>query len=228
MHVALFTKDSNLSTSLRSSLHDSGFGTTLLEDTSSVSTIARGLDILIFDTDASSIPLDSALGELRHAAPSTPFLAISGSNEPSDRIAALRVGFDDSVSRSFPSEEIALRAQALVRRNTGSDQAVLRFADIVLDRVARSVTRSGSPVRLTEREYRTLEYFIRNPGRVISPAELCEQVWKFHFDPCSNVVQVFIMRLRKKIDEGFETRLIQTVPRLGYALRREPETGDSV
>lgn len=223
MHVALITKDPVISSSLRSSLHDSGFGTTALADDSTVASIASGLDLLILDLAALGCSAEAAALEIRKVAPTLPLLAVNAGDSSDERLEAFRAGFDDSVSRSFPAAEIAFRAQSLVRRTSATDQAVLKFADVVLDRVARTVTRSGKPVRLTEREYRTMEYLMRNPKRVISPEELCEQVWKFHFDPYSNVVQVFIMRLRKKIDENFPKKVIHTIPRGGYVLKEESD-----
>jgi DNA-binding response OmpR family regulator len=203
MHVALITKDQNLSASIRSSLHECGFGTTIFADSSAIESLASGLDLLICDLGASAADADAAALALRKSAPSLPLIAVTAGDSPNDRLRAFRAGFDDAVARSVPAEEIALRAQSLIRRSSATDHAVLKFADVVLDRVARTVTRSGKPIRLTEREYRTMEYLMRNPKRVIKPEELCEQVWKFRYNPSSNVVQVFIMRLRKKIDESF-------------------------
>jgi two-component system OmpR family response regulator len=223
MHVALISKDQNLASTLRSALHDSAFGTTVLADSGTVADIASGLDLLILDVAAFGGNAESAAVENRKLAPNLPLLAVNVGNSPDERIAAFRAGFDDSVSRGFPAEEIALRAQSLVRRFSATDHAVLKFADVILDRVAHTVTRSGKPIRLTEREFRTMEYFIRNPKRVISPEELCEQIWKFRFDPNSNVVQVFVMRLRKKIDENFPKKIIRTIPRSGYVLMQESD-----
>lgn len=221
MHAAIISKDHIIASSLRASLHDAGFGTTILGDVSTVAELASGLDLLIFDLDSVERNVVASALEFRKLAPSVPVLAVNAGDSSEERSEAFRAGYDDTVSRSFSAEEIALRAQALVRRAAGNDHAILKFADVILNRVARTLTRSGTPIRLTEREFRTMEYLMRNPNRVISPEELCEQVWKFHFDPGSNVVQVFIMRLRKKIDENFPTKLVHTVSRAGYVLKDE-------
>lgn len=218
MHIALITKDKALATDLRTALRGCGFGTTVVEHQSDFQTVIRGQDVLILDMADAGDAMESILAKARNAAPGIAIIAVASGNDPVERIKAFREGVDECVSRSFPHEEVALRAMSLVRRGAQKDHAVLRYWDLTLDRVTRTVTRAGRPIRLTDREYRTLEYFLRNPDRVVSPMELCEQVWKFHFDPRSNVVQVFIMRLRKKIDDGFARKVVHTVPRLGYSL----------
>lgn len=223
MHIALYTHDQSLASELRPSLHESGFGSSVIAEPSAIPVVAAGQDVLILDLKATGDELETVLSNARSGAPDIAILGITAGNSADERISALRAGLDDCVSRSFSPLEIALRVQSLVRRAAGRGETVLKFADILLDRVARTVTRGGQPLHLTDREYRTLEYFIRNAGRVISPMELCEQVWQFHFDPCSNVVQVFIMRLRKKIDDGFPQKVVHTVPRGGYVLRRESD-----
>jgi DNA-binding response OmpR family regulator len=224
MHIALLTKNPTLTAELKHALHGAGFGTTFADSIIGLSAVIAGQDLLMIDFEAlDGGKLDAVLELSAKHDGALPTLGISSGTVAAGRIEGLRAGLDDCVSRDFPTVEIALRVQALLRRRHTEAQAVIRFADVVLDRVARVVTRAGRAVRLTEREFRTLEYFIRNAGRTISPMELCEQVWKFHFDPDSNVVQVFVMRLRKKLDDGFETRLIHTVPRGGYIMDREGE-----
>jgi two-component system OmpR family response regulator len=221
MHIALFTKDPTLAAELKHALHGAGFGITLVDSVPSLSNVISGQDLLAIDMACVEGKLDELLELAANPGGGIAALGIADGDSAAARIDGFRAGLDDCVSRDFPKVEIALRAQALLRRRQTAEQAVIRFADIVLDRVARSVTRAGRSVRLTEREFRTLEYFIRNAGRIISPLELCEQVWKLHFDPGSNVVQVFVMRLRKKIDDNFETKLIHTAPREGYIMDRE-------
>lgn len=223
MHITLFTKNPTLSAELKHALHGAGFGVTFVDSLQSLGGILAGQDLLAIDLASVDGNLDAILEIADSSGPGIPTLGIAEGTVAAARIDALRAGLDECVTQDFPMVELALRVQALLRRRQTSEQAVVRFADVVLDRVARSVTRAGRSVRLTEREFRTLEYFIRNAGRVISPMELCEQVWKFHFDPESNVVQVFIMRLRKKIDDDFATNLIHTVPREGYIMEREGE-----
>jgi DNA-binding response OmpR family regulator len=221
MHIAIFTNDEPLATPLRAALHDIGFGSTLIGNPSEIQTVAAGQDLMILDLAATGNQLSEILANVRSAAPNLPYLAVTAGDENAERVDALKIGMDDAVSRSFSATEVALRCHSIVRRSAGKEQMVYKYADVVLDRISHSATRAGKPLPLTGREYRTLEYFIRNPGRVVSPQELCEQVWKFHFDPGSNVVQVFVMRLRKKIDDGFSQKLIQTVPKGGYVMRLE-------
>ena len=218
MHIALLTKDTVLANDLRTALRGCGFGTTVIEREADVQTVVRGQDVLILDMMATGEATEAILEKARNTVPGIAVIAVASGDDPAERIRAFRDGVDECVSRSFPHEEVALRAMSLVRRGAHKDHAVLRYWDVTLDRVTRTVTRAGRPIRLTDREYRTLEYFLRNPDRVVSPMELCEQVWKFHFDPRSNVVQVFIMRLRKKIDDGFARKVVHTVPRMGYTL----------
>lgn len=150
----------------------------------------------------------------------TPVLVLSALGEVDDRIAGLRAGGDDYLVKPYAFSELLARLDALARRR---QQAVrvepqLRLADLVVDLQKQTVTRAGKLIRLQPREYRLLEYLMRHAGHVVTRTMLLEQVWDFHFDPQTNVIDVQISRLRSKIDRDFELPLLHTVRGAGYKL----------
>jgi DNA-binding response OmpR family regulator len=152
----------------------------------------------------------------------TPILILSAKRTVDDRVRGLRLGGDDSLTKPFAFSELLVRLQNLVRRTQrGGGTTRLSFSDLSMDLLTRSVTRGASSIELQPREFSLLEYFLRNPGVVLSKTMIMEHVWDYSFDPGSNVVDVLVFRLRKKIDEGREKKLIHTVRGVGYVLRED-------
>jgi two-component system OmpR family response regulator len=153
----------------------------------------------------------------------TPVLVLSALGEVDDRVMGLHAGGDDYMVKPYAFSELLARLDALNRRNQPlvQDQQ-LQVADLVLDLQNQTVRRAGKPIRLQPREFRLLEYLMRNAGRLVTRTMLLEQVWDFHFDPQTNVIDVQISRLRGKIDKGYGMPLLHTVRGAGYKLGESP------
>jgi two-component system, OmpR family, response regulator len=159
---------------------------------------------------------------LRTAGNKTPILILSALAEVDDRIRGLRAGGDDYLTKPFAFSELSARLDALVRRSQGTNaNAALEIADLRMDLLAHRVTRAGKPLPLKPREFALLEYLMRHAGHVVTRTMLLENVWEYHFDPQTNVVDVHISKLRQKIDAGFEPALLHTVRGVGYRLGLE-------
>jgi len=149
----------------------------------------------------------------------TPVLMLTARDAVPDRVAGLDVGADDYLTKPFAFEELLARIRALLRRERTVQPPVLRVADLALNPSTRAVTRGGTTVDLTNREYQMLHLLMRHPGQVLSRAMIEERVWGHDFDPSSNVVDAYIRLLRRKIDHGHARQLIHTVRGAGYVLR---------
>jgi two-component system, OmpR family, response regulator len=159
---------------------------------------------------------------LRATGSKTPILILSALAEVDDRIRGLRAGGDDYLTKPFVFGELAARLDALVRRSQGSEtKAALELADLRMDLLAHKVTRGGKTIALKPREFSLLEYLLRHAGQVVTRTMLLENVWEYHFDPQTNVVDVHISKLRQKIDAGFGPALLHTVRGVGYRLAAE-------
>lgn len=149
----------------------------------------------------------------------TPILILSALGEVDERIRGLRAGGDDYLSKPFAFGELSARLDALVRRSQGSDaQTTLAVGDLRMDLLARKVARGGKPISLQPREFKLLEYLMRHAEQVVTRTMLIENVWDYHFDPQTNVIDVHVSRLRQKIDTGFERPILHTVRGIGYRL----------
>jgi two-component system copper resistance phosphate regulon response regulator CusR len=178
-----------------------------------------GYDLLVLDLTLSvGLRGQDLLRAAREAKPSVPILALSGSTRAEDRARALDLGADDVLTRPFSYCELAARVRALLRRGTRPVESVLRVADLALDRLDRSVERAGRKIPLTAKEFGLLEYLMRNQGRALSRAMIVEHVWNLSFDTCTNIVDVYINYLRRKVDDGYDPHLIHTVRGVGYRL----------
>jgi two-component system OmpR family response regulator len=145
-------------------------------------------------------------------------LGIAAGEAASERIDALHQGADDCLPRTFDVGEVTARLQAMLRRRGREERVTLEFEDLVVNRLTRQAHRGGKSLHLSGREFAALEYLMLNPGRSVAPREFCEQVWKLNYEPGTNIVQVTIMRLRRKVDASFATKLILTSPYEGYYL----------
>ena len=162
----------------------------------------------------------SIISELRAAGNRVPVLILSALSQVDDRVTGLRAGGDDYLPKPYAFSELLARIEVLGRRNTPQEaQTVYRVADLKLDRLSRKVQRSGEAIILQPREFRLLEYLMKNAGTVVTRTMLLEKVWDYHFDPQTNVIDVHMSRLRAKIDKGFERPLLHTVRGSGYVLR---------
>jgi two-component system OmpR family response regulator len=181
-------------------------------------------DIMIIDRMLPALDGLTIVKSVRAAGKTTPLLVLSALGDVDDRVEGLRAGGDDYLIKPFAFSELLARLDALVRRTRQSpaSETILRVADLELDQLTRVAKRGSKIIDLQPREYRLLEYLMKNAGRVVTRTMLLEQVWDYYFDPQTNVIDVHISRLRSKIDKGFNKPLLHTVRGAGYMIR-EPE-----
>jgi DNA-binding response OmpR family regulator len=178
-------------------------------------------DLVILDLVLPKIDGLEVLKHIRSRKPSPLVLVLSGRSRVEDRVKGLDLGADDYLTKPFSFSELSARVRALLRRSPYPVDIVLRVEDLELDRAERLVRRGGRRIDLTPREFALLEYLMRNVGRCVTRAMIMEHVWNFSFDTMTNVVDVYINYLRKKVDQDFESKLIHTVRSVGYMLGRE-------
>lgn len=161
--------------------------------------------------------------ELREANVETPVLMLTALGTTDEIVSGFDCGADDYLVKPFEFKELLVRIRALMKRQPKSlqEENILKFGGLILDVNRRVVNRDGRNVSLTAKEFALLEYFLRNPGKVISRAELARNIWKVDFDTGTNMVEVYVNYLRKKIDKGFDSRLIHTQFGMGYILKEE-------
>jgi len=148
-------------------------------------------------------------------------LLLSARGEVNERVEGLNLGADDYLPKPFELAELVARVRALVRRVGENKSVVLRVADLTLDTLTRKARRAETEIELTSREYRLLEFLMRSAGRICGRMMICEKVWDYNFDPGTNLVDVYIRRLRGKIDADFEPKLLHTVRGAGYILKEQ-------
>ena len=172
------------------------------------------LDIMLPEKDGLAVCRD-----LRNQRINTPILMLTARDTIDDRVAGLDSGADDYLVKPFAMQELLARIRALLRRESDDKSGQLQFGDLVLDPATHFVRRGDQPVELTTREYSLLEYFMRNPNRLITREMAENHIWSYDLQTYSNVVDVYIRRLRRKIDDPFEVKLFETVRGAGYRLR---------
>jgi two-component system copper resistance phosphate regulon response regulator CusR len=176
-------------------------------------------DLVVLDLNLPKIDGLAVLEAARLKKPSLPVLVVTGRSRIEDRVLALDTGADDCLIKPFSFSELSARVRALLRRCPVVNGLLLKIADLELNRVERTVQRGGKRIELTSKEFGLLEYLLRNAGRRLTRNMIVEHVWNLSFDTGTNVVDVYINYLRKKVDDGFTPRLIHTVRGVGYELR---------
>jgi len=172
------------------------------------------LDVMLPGRDGLSV-----VRQMRERKISTPVLLLTARGEVSEKVEGLNAGSDDYMPKPFALEELVARVRALGRRFSETKSLILRVADLTLDTITRKVKRGEEPIDLSPREFLLLEYLMRSLGRICGRMAIVEKVWDYDFDPGTNLVDVYIMRLREKIDAGFEPKLLHTVRGVGYVLK---------
>lgn len=172
------------------------------------------LDIMLPGKDGLSI-----LRNLRERKMGVPVIVLTARSELNERLEGLNLGADDYLTKPFFIEELIARVHAVARRAAGTSQSILVVEDLTVNLLTREVVRSGRQIELTAREFALLESLMRSPGRVLTRAQICEQVWDYNFDPGTNLVEVYVQRLRKKVDEGATVKRIETVRGVGYRMK---------
>ncbi len=174
------------------------------------------LDIMLPFKDGLTV-----IKELRQENISTPVLFLSAKDSLKDKIEGLNLGADDYLTKPFSFEELVARVRALLRRTSVNKTIELKAGDLILDTQKHIVLRNGNEITLTPKEYSILEYLIRNKNKIISRTILTEHVYDYHFDTDTNVIDVYINKLRNKIDKGYEKHLLNTVRGIGYIIKDE-------
>jgi len=175
-------------------------------------------DLVILDLNLPRLDGVAILRYLRTRKPSMPILVLTGRTRVEDRVQCLDLGADDYLGKPFSFSELSARIRALLRRSHLPAESVLTVNDLKLDRVERKVERAGHRIELTSKEFALLEYLMRNAGRRITRAMIIEHVWNLSFDTSTNVVDVYVNYLRRKVDDNFGCRLIHTIRGVGYEL----------
>lgn len=178
-------------------------------------------DVAVLDLTLPRVDGLDVLKHIRDTKPALPVLILTGRNRVEDRVKGLDLGADDYLTKPFSFSELSARVRALLRRAAIPAEVALRVGDLELNRVERTVKRDGKPIVLTPKEFSLLEYLMRNAGRCVSRAMIIEHVWNLSFDTMTNVVDVYINYVRKKVDEGFDRKLIRTVRGVGYQIGDE-------
>ncbi|HVG90629.1 MAG TPA: response regulator transcription factor [Alphaproteobacteria bacterium] len=175
-----------------------------------------GHDLLILDLNLPVISGTEVLQKVRRGNTDIPILILTATDEVAERVACLDAGADDYLTKPFSFSELSARIRAVFRRKNRPGHAFLKVADLELDYLQRTVHRGGRTIELTPKEFGLLEYFMRHPGRRITRNMIIEHVWKLSPDTMTNVVDVYVNYLRKKIDEGSSVKLIRTIRGVGY------------
>jgi two-component system, OmpR family, response regulator len=220
--ILVIEDDHETSQQLVDSLATSGYEVDLAVDGNDGLELARSAEYAVMTIDRMLPGIDglAIIRRLREERISAPALIISALGEIDDRVRGLRAGGDDYLVKPFAFAELLARVEALARRsNTVVKETVLRVGDLELDLVSRTARRSGREIELLPREFQVLEYLVRNQGQVVPRALLLQHVWDLHFDPTTNIIDVYIGRVRRKVDGRQSYPLIHTVRSVGYCLR---------
>ena len=223
MRVLVVEDEKKTASFVRKALQTEGFAVDVCHDGNEALAALRAtpfdgvvLDIMLPGRDGLSV-----LRQLRERKNATPVLLLSARGEVNERVEGLNAGADDYLPKPFELAELIARVRALTRRSTENKSTMLRIADLTLDTVTHRAQRGGAIIDLTAREYRLLEYLMRDAGRICGRMMILEKVWDYDFDPGTNLVDVYIRRLREKIDAGYEPKLLHTVRGTGYVLKEQ-------
>ena len=223
MRILIIEDDSEAGAYLVKAFREQGHAADLAADGLEGYTSAResNYDVLIVDRMLPKMDGLSLIAGLREQKIETPVLILSALGQVDDRVKGLRAGGDDYLAKPYAFSELLARAEALARRRTSAqgEETSYRVGDLELDRLSHAVKISGKDVALQPREYRLLEYLMKHAGQVVTRTMLLENVWDYHFDPQTNVIDVHISRLRAKIDKGRSAPLLHTIRGAGYMIR---------
>jgi two-component system copper resistance phosphate regulon response regulator CusR len=184
-------------------------------------------DLLILDLMLPQISGSELLRRVRRSHPTLPVLVLTARDATRDKVEHFEAGADDYLTKPFDFAELVVRVKALLRRTPAERSDVLRIADLELNRLTQQVRRNGQRIELTAKEYGVLEYLLSSPGRVFSRTMILEHVWDQSFEGVTNIVDVYVRYLRRKVDEPFALKLIQTVRGVGYCVREAEATQES-
>ena len=230
MRILIVEDDTALSGFVRKGLEAEHY----VVDTSADGEQARAMalefdyDLLLLDLNLPRLDGVSVLKEVRSRKSSMPILVLTARYRVEDRVRCLDIGADDYLVKPFSFSELSARVRALLRRSRLPAESVLAVADLQMDRVERRVTRAGRSIDLTSKEFALLEYLMRNAGRRVTRAMIIEHVWNLSFDSATNLVDVYIAYLRRKVDDSSPCKLIHTIRGVGYELSCRDEVAHAV
>jgi DNA-binding response OmpR family regulator len=221
MRILVVEDDPKTGEFIRKALKSEGFAVDWLRDGDAALTALRNtpfdaavLDIMLRGRDGLSV-----VKQLRAGGHRTPVLLLSARGEVNEKVEGLEAGADDYLAKPFALEELVARVRVLLRRGGEVTPQLLRLADLTLDTLARTAQRGSRRIELTSREYHLLEYLLRSAGRICTRMMILEQVWEYHFDPGSNIVDVYVRKLRGKVDAAGEPPLLHSVRGVGYVMK---------
>lgn len=225
MRVLLIEDEPKMVRSLKKGLEEHFIEVDAASDGAMGSKLAETNDYSVIISDV-MMPEMSGLEVLRHLRQqgnNTPVILLTALGQTDDKVTGFEAGADDYLTKPFEFRELLMRVRALARRpvDTYQPSPVLRFADVEMNLETKEFLRGGQRIQLTPREFALMEYFLRHPGRVISKTEITERVWNLNFDTGTNVIEVYVNFLRKKVDKNFSKKLIHTQFKTGYVLREE-------
>jgi len=228
MRILLVEDEQNAAVMLAKGLREQTYAVDLASDGDAAlyQASVNDYDLIILDV---MLPLKDGFNvcrDLRASGSTVPILMLTARDSVQDRIAGLDNGADDYLVKPFNFHELLARARALLRRGPALRPERIQIADLMIDTRARQIIRKGKKIELTAKEYALLEYLVRRAGEVVTRAEIAEHVWDESFDPFSNLIEVYIQRLRRKIDDGHSLKLIRTLRGEGYQLTLGEEERD--
>jgi heavy metal response regulator len=223
MRILVVEDEKKVASFIRQGLGEEGYAVDVATDGEEGLAMAMDQvhDLIILDIGLPKMDGLQVLQELRRRKVATPVLLLTVRATLEDKVLGLDSGADDYLSKPFAFQELVARVRALLRRRTEGGPAVLQFSDLTLDPARHTVLRGGKKIDLTAKEFAILDYFMHNPGRVLTRTMIVEHVWDYDFDTGTNVVDVYVNYLRKKIDSDRETKLIHTIRGVGYVMKAE-------
>jgi len=224
MRVLVVEDEKKTASFVRKALQAEGHAVDVLHDgfAALAAVASTPFDVVVLDVMLPGRDGLSVVRQMRERKIATPVLLLTARGEVSEKVEGLNAGADDYLAKPFALDELVARVRALGRRSGEAKAVTLRVGNLTLDTVTRKVNRGDKSIDLAPREYLLLEFLMRSADRVCGRMAIVEKVWDYDFDPGTNLVDVYIMRLREKIDGGFEPKLLQTVRGVGYVLK-EPE-----
>lgn len=221
MRVLIVEDERKTASFVRKALQSEGFAADVCHNGDDALAAAKStpFDVIVLDIMLPGRDGLSVLRQLRARRDATPVLLLSARGEVNERVEGLNLGADDYLPKPFELAELLARVRALTRRGGDNKSPVLRVADLTLDTLTRRAHRGETEIELTTREYRLLEFLMHSAGRLCGRMMILEKVWDYDFDPGTNLVDVYIRRLREKVDANFEPKLLHTIRGAGYMLK---------
>lgn len=226
MRLLLIEDNPRVGEVLEQSLAEEGFKVDLVTHGSDGEELAAAgeFDVIVLDRMLPDLDGVEVCRRLREKNVDTPVIMLTALGETREKIEGLEAGADDYLAKPFEFDELVARLHAIMRRSAADSGVVLRYEDVEMDLVSREVTRGDQSITLTRKEFALLEYFLRNADRVLTRTAIGQEVWDMNFDPFSNVIDVYVSMLRRKVDKPFEVALIHTVVGSGYRFGREADS----